>query len=110
MKLLTKNNHHVKTIPRRYKDVLPDVGDYLMDLEHKRLSKQERATIEMEVFKRTLPPVVQELIGTKEATHASLVIVKNSESYYSVNFGSIEVRCPREVYKMVKDKRMIRRS
>lgn len=111
MKIYNSSGRHIKTVPVRYTE-LRNLSDFFSDLEHIRLSDQERTDIEVELFLRTIPEPIREYIGRQKPEMALRVSERGStgeHAYYALKFGRTEVVCPPELYQMVNPKTNIKR-
>lgn len=107
MKILV-NNVHVKTVPKRF-NRLDKLNSYFTDLDHKRLSRDERTNIEIALFIQDLPAGDRRLIGDSKPTIARHVIPREGDHYFSVVFGNKEFKCPKYIYSLIGKKQEIKR-
>lgn len=111
MKIYNDSGRHIKTVPARYTE-LQNLSDFFSDLEHIRLSEDERTDIEVELFLRTLPQPIREYIGRKRPETALKIKERGGSGghfYHALKFGRVEVVCPPELYQMVNPKIIIKR-
>lgn len=108
MKIFDIKGKHVKTVPKRYERV-QNLFAHFTDLDHKRLTKDERTNIEIALFIQELPPNDRKVIGDKRPTVGRHVIPREGDGYFSIVFDNMEFKCPKYIYDLMGRKVEIKR-
>ena len=108
MKVYDAQSKHVKTVPARFKKV-QNMFAHFTDLDHKRLTKDERTNIEIALFIQELPPNDRKVIGETKPTVGRHVFPREGDDYYSIVFGNLEFKCPKYIYNLMGRKVDIKR-
>ena len=103
MKFYNHKFEHIKTIPKKFEVLLKeDVLSCFEDLSKKRLTKTERAKLELLLFKTELPKNTKELVYKLELTGRLIIRNKFSSDTPCLQFGNYKVRCTNKVFECVK--------
>ena len=114
MKIYDEQQKHIKTVPKYFIN-LPNLRSFFTDLDHKRLTRDERTNIEVALFKLTLPDHDRIVIGSKMPFCGRQIVTRDGDNYHTLVFSGngerrgIEVKCPLYLYKMMGKKQLIRR-
>lgn len=100
------NGHYIKLIPDKY-DCIENIGDFLEELDRKRLTGSERENLQGELLRLYLEVFVDEINRNSllrphinGAIPSAVVRVRTKEKlYHAVKFSNgVEVRCKRTLY------------
>lgn len=93
-------------IPKEFEQI-PNVGDYLTDLEHKRLTDSERETLKRVLLGLYLEDFVAEVSKNHKLKpyingsdpSAVLRVRTQKQNYWAVRFSNgVEVKCTKELF------------
>lgn len=100
------NRYYTKVIPKEFR-IIPNLGDFLEDLEHKRLTDSERENLRGELLRLYLESFVKEKLQDyklkpyiREANPSTVIrVTTKHHTYYAVKFDNgVEVKCPRSIF------------
>lgn len=99
MKYLNQANEHVKSGPAKYWVLGTDRIMNCCKTDKKRLSKDERLCLEIELFKYYLKPEILELIIGKEFRGVEIQYYQDNTVVNTAIFGNLKVKCPNSLLK-----------